>query len=201
MRRYFSAFAAALVIGLFAVPASAQDLEDNEVKPIPYSQVDPTLPHPAHEQARITLKAMIRRANCGSYQVWWDTDRDGNYDEEHRRDVGRNGEANAVLDIGRNFVVPSVAEDTSYNINVRVRNTCTQEDKFATFRLFVYDFQPSDDPRNWTDEQLDIMTQMAIQESLWHIHRTVGSIQRSNHELHGQDQYDEATVCPCGLSP
>ncbi len=193
MKRYFSIFAAALVVALFAVPASAQDLEDNEVKPIPYSQVNPTLPHPAHEQARITLKAMIRRANCGSYQVWWDTDRDGNYDEEHRRDVGRNGDANAVLDIGRNFVVPNVGEDTSFNINVRVRNTCTQEDKFATFRLFIYDFQPSDDPRNWTDEQLDIMTQMAIQESLWYIHRTMGSIQRSNQELHGQDQFDEAT--------
>ena len=150
MRRYFSAFAAALVIALFAVPASAQDLEDNEVKPIPYSQVDPTLPHPkAHEQANPRSKPRIRRAGAGPTKSGGTRGQDsGGYDEEHRRDVGRNGEANAVLDIGRNFVpVPSVAEDTSYNINVRVQNTCTQEDKFATLSLVCLRLQPSDDPR------------------------------------------------------
>ena len=146
MREVLRGLWASLVFLGFAVPAFAQDIEVDEVKPVAYSQVDPTLPHPAHEQARITLKAMIRNAQCNSYRVWWDANRNGNYDDDFARDVGRNGEANAVLDIGRNFVVPNVPGDTSMNINVRVRNNCNNQFKFATFRLFVYDFTPNNNP-------------------------------------------------------
>ena len=39
--------------------ATAQD-ESDEIKIIPYSQLDPDIPHPAFRTARVTLKGIIR---------------------------------------------------------------------------------------------------------------------------------------------
>ena len=177
--------------------ASAQ-VEQDEVIVVVASQKNPTLPHPAHEQARITLKAMVRNATCaqgGGYQVWWDVDRDGNYDEETRRDYTRNGSTLNVQEIGRNFLVPAVDRDTQMNVNVRVRNRCNGQDKFGTFRLFVYDFTPSADPRNWTAEQLEIMTQVAVKESLWYLHRSQTGLSgnASTSTITGYNAYTNAT--------
>ena len=181
---------------MLCVPSTAlaQEDEANEVKIIPYSQRDPALPHPAHSTARMTLKAMIRNANCNAgYDVWWDTNFNDNFDDDQSRRVTKNNTTEAVWDIGRGFLVPDVNGDSSLNINVRVRNLCNSEDKFATFRLYVYDFIPSNDPLNWTDEQIEIMSQMGIQESLWHIHRTMSSFSARNTTLEAHDQYAEAT--------
>jgi hypothetical protein len=194
MRKIVHGLMAGLVF-LILTPAAFAQEEENEVKPVPYSQIDPTLPHPAHEGARITLKAMIREANCGSYQVRWDTNNNGDYNDEFERRVDRNAQTNSVLDIGRNFRVPDVPRDMSYNINVRVQPNCNgQPEKFATFRLFIYDFSPSPDPRNWTDEQIEIMSQMAVQENLWYTHRTMGNISGSDSNLKATDGFSEATA-------
>ena len=75
---------------MLSVPPTAF-AQDNEVKIIPYSQRDPALPHPAHSTARMTLKAMIRNANCNQgYDVWWDTNFNDNFDDDHSRRVSRN---------------------------------------------------------------------------------------------------------------
>lgn len=186
-----------LIVGTLAAmatPTKSQAQEQNQVLVVPLSQRNPTLPHPAHEGARITLKAMVRNATCnGGYQVWWDTNFDGNYDNDYRRDVFREVATNSVWDIGRTFIVPTVDRDTRLNINVRVRNLCTSEDKFATMRLFVYDFTPSADPINWTDEQLEIMTSMGVQEALWYLHRTMSDKSSSNHQLQGADPFNPAS--------
>jgi hypothetical protein len=193
MLKKFVGLSAAIAILLTALPAWAQDIEENEVKPIPYSQIDPRLPHPAHSGARITLKAMVRRAECGHYFIRWDANLNNDYTDDFEFRANRNDTARAVFDIGRNYVVPTVQRDRSQNINVQVRNGCTGELKFATFRIYIYAFQPSNDSRNWTDEQIEVMSQMAIQESLWHTHRTMGGIERRDHELRAYDQYSEAT--------
>ena len=165
----------AVAVALFAIPVAAQAQEQDQVLLVPYSQKNPELPHPAHENAQITLKGIIRNATCGEYDVTWDVNRDGVYNDWTRR-VSRNGTTLNVQDIGRTFRVPAVPRDQSYNLNVRVRNRCNNVEKFGTFRMFVYDFSPSSDPRQWTDEQIEIMASMAVQESLWYTHRQMSDI-------------------------
>lgn len=176
---------ALFVLGALAVtawPSVGSAQEQNQIVVVPYSQRNPQLPHPAHEQARITLKAVVRNATCANangYTVWWDANRNGNYDDDHAASYTRDGNL-TLWDIGRTFLVPNVDRDTSLNINVRVRNNCLgvndpNRDKFGTFRLFVYDFTPATDVRNWTAEQLEIMAAMGVQESLWYVHRSVTS--------------------------
>jgi PKD repeat protein len=154
--------------------------ENDQVIIVPFSQQNPQLPHPAHEGAPITLKGIVRNAQCGSYKIRWDINQNGNFDDDDEFTANRNGTSLTVRDIGRGFVVPNVSRDKQMNINVRVRSNCGGPDKFGTFKLFVYDFTPSNDPRNWSDEQIEIMASMAIQEAMWYLHRELGCISGRN---------------------
>ncbi len=146
----------------------------NEVIVVPYSQLNPRIPHPAHEGAPITLKAIIRNTTCDSYQIRWDVNRNGNYADDFVFTSNRNATTMSDYDIGRTFIVPSVPQDQSFNISVQVTPNCSgQAVQEATFLLYVYDFTPSPNPVNWTADQLEIMTSMAIQESLWYVHRSM----------------------------
>ena len=111
------------VLALLLVPAivSAQqnafepDAPENQnrVVVVPYSQITPTLPHPAHEGMHMTLKGIIRNAQCGTYDVVWDVDRDGvfgtpgNNNESSIR-VSKNNSCDCVRDIGQAFKAPNV---------------------------------------------------------------------------------------------
>ncbi len=154
---------------LWLSPITAAHAE--RVLVVPHSQKNTSLPHPVYEGARVTLKATLRDAECGSYDVWWDADRDGDFADEPSRRVSRHGSTRAVADLGRTFLVPSVERNTSLNVNVRVRSTCTGEDLFSTFRMFVYDFALSADPRDWTAEQVEIARDHTLKETMWYLHR------------------------------
>jgi len=121
---------------LFVAPQASAQAADPQIVVVPDAPKNPRLPHPVHEGARITLKAMLRNATCNSgYSVRWDVDRDGDYNDDTERVVTRSG--TSVYDIGRTFTVPSVGGDTSLPINLRVVNRCTGAQSFATYRLFV----------------------------------------------------------------
>ena len=191
-----------LVLGLLTlIPSLALSQEANRVLVVPYSQKFPDLPHPSYEEDRKTLKAVIQNATCNiGYRVRWDTDRDGDFTDEYSRNVTRNSQCNCVRDAGRLYTVPDVNEDQELFIDVEVYN-CTQEKKYDTFLMYVYDFRPNNNASTWvhsnpntrtvTKEQLEIMTQAAIQESLWHTHRVLGNINRNDGQLWGRpsDQY------------
>ncbi len=181
------------VVGALAVPTSASAAA--RVAPIPYSQRNPALPHPVHEGAKVTLKAVIREASCGTYNIRWDVDGDDNFDEEAGYNAGRNGTTGWVHDIGRTYEVGAVDRDTPLNINVRARpvNCAGQPDLFGTYRMFVYDWRPSNDPRNWTHEQLEIMATMAAGETLWYLFRTQQSLNRTDKAMWASSTYNYAT--------
>jgi hypothetical protein len=192
-----------LVLGLmFVLSAIAVAQEDNWVLVVPYSQKFPDLPYPAYEGDCKTLKAVIQNVNCNAgYRVSWDTDRDGDFTDEYTRNVGRDGNCNCVRDAGRLYTVPDVDEDQELFIDIEVTNFCTGEKKYDTFLMYVYDFKPNNDASTWvhsnentrtvTKEQLEIMTQAAIQESMWYTHRQLGSINGNNSQFWGRpgDQY------------
>ncbi len=163
---------AALLLVLVAPVTAGAQANDPQVIVVPYAPDDPAVPFPAHEGAQITLKGILRNANCAQgYRVRWDANRNGVYDDDVARVVQPTG--GTVYDIGRTFQVPSVDGDTSLPINVRVDNLCDGQSAFATFRLFVYDFAPTPDPGEWSSEQIETMSQMALHEALWYIHRGV----------------------------
>ncbi|MCA9543800.1 MAG: PKD domain-containing protein, partial [Myxococcales bacterium] len=180
---------------LISNAASAQaNATPNQVLVVPYNAENPRLPHPAHEQAPITLKAMVRNATCGgNYRVRWDTDRDGSFDDEAEYTFTRNATTKNIWDIGRTFRVPNVDRDGALNITVRLQVPCAAEGnpanhyKFGTFRLFVYDFTPGG-PDTWTAEQLEIMNIMAVQESMWYGHRLMDEFggDHTTSQLYGQ---------------
>ncbi len=154
-------------------PSVAAAQGDPTIIPVPYAQNNPNLPHPAHEGARITLKAIARNSACAAgYRVWWDTNFNGNYDDDTFRDVA--AQSGTIYDLGRTFEVPVVPRDTLLPVNVRLRNNCNMQFGFGTFKLFVYDFTLSPDPVNWTNDQLQVVSAMVIQESMWWVHRIIG---------------------------
>ncbi|MCA9545028.1 MAG: hypothetical protein KC613_11580, partial [Myxococcales bacterium] len=162
--------AVAAAVGFVVPGVAAAQVADPQVVLVPYAPNNPQLPHPAHSEARITLKGMLRNANCAQgYEVRWDVNRNGRYDDDAARVVTPSG--GVVRDIGRTYTVPAVGNDQSTNIDVRVLNRCTNGEAFGTFRLFTYTWSPSPDPRQWTADQIDTLDQMAIQEALWYIHR------------------------------
>ena len=125
------------VLLLIPTQSWAQE-ETDQIIVVPFSQQNPNLPHPAHEGAPITLKAVIRNAQCGSYEIRWDINRNGNFNDDYAFTASRNGTTRTVRDIGRGYSVPYVDRDRPLNINVRARPSCGGADKFGTFRLFVY---------------------------------------------------------------
>lgn len=176
--------------------------EADQVIVVPFSQQNPQLPHPAHEGAPITLKAIIRNAQCGSYEIRWDINRNNNFDDDYAFTASRNGTTRTVRDIGRGFTAPYVDRDKPLNINVRARSNCGHGDKFGTFKLFVYNFgenangseRLSRDPRNWNDEQFEILVSMSIQEALWHTHRHMGGFSnRDNTSIRAHANYSAST--------
>lgn len=157
-----------LLTGLFMSEARAED----DIILVPFAPNNPDLPHPVHEGARVTLKGIVRNATCGNYRVIWDTDRDGNF-ETNGQDETRNVSPwnKTIYDISAYYEVPSVSGDQRWPVNVQIYNTCNGKETLATYRMFVYDWRPSNDVRNWTTEQIEVMGQTAIQEGLWHLHR------------------------------
>ncbi|MFN3198137.1 MAG: PKD domain-containing protein [Bradymonadia bacterium] len=158
---------------LFSGPAAAFNQAELEVVPVPFAPGNLDLPYPVHEYARISLKAILRGATCSSgYDVVWDADRDGNFDNDTSRQVLPTAGTATVYDIGRTFEVPAVSRSTTMTLNVRARSKCNASDEvYGTYRIYVYNWAPSSDPNKWTKDQLEVMSTIAIHEGLWWLHR------------------------------
>ena len=138
---------------------------------VPYAPKDLSLAAPAHENAHITLKGILRNADCNSgYKVYWDTNGNQSFDESPKNVSASGG---TVYDIGITYKVPTVTSNGEFPIDVRVRNNCTNVNTDATYFLYVYDWSPSTNPNNWSKTQREVMVQMGIQEALWYIHRNI----------------------------
>ena len=60
------------------IPCHAQ--YPDQIVVVPGKVSDPTFPHIVHENARITLKAILRNTTGSNYSVSWDVNQDGYYD-------------------------------------------------------------------------------------------------------------------------
>lgn len=191
----FSTLALTLLSSLVATSALAQNIaqQADVVVAVPYSQKTPEIPHPIHEGAYTTLKAYVRYATCGSYTACWNINRNGSFDDDACRNYGNNG-LNRVWEIGRTFLVPNVDASATMNVSVQVRNNCNGGLTFGTYRMYVYNWTPADDPRQWTAEQLEILQVEAVDEGMWYMHRNLTGMAGSNeNSIRAQSPWTEAT--------
>lgn len=161
----------AFLIGLVTLYTAIAYAAEPEIVFVPYTPKDLTLASPVHENAHITLKGILRNADCAQgYQVYWDTNGNQVFDESPENVTPSDG---TVYDIGITYKVPSVSSNGELPIDIRVYNKCSQINTDATYFLYVYDWEPSDNPKDWGSAQREVMVQMGIQEALWYIHRHI----------------------------
>jgi len=168
------------VITVYAgVPADVFALETNpNIVIAGYSPTNPNVPMPVYRGAPITLKAILRNTKlCDSYQVIWDTDEDGLFEENGDDQVLNDlrPEFNSVYDAGVTYQVPLDAAEGRRLIAMRARNNCNDFVDYDVMRLYVYPWTPDPNPLLWTKEQLEVMTQVGLQEALWFMHRHQGN--------------------------
>ena len=162
-----------IALGLTWVALGQQSVQaEPQIVFVPYSPKDLTLAMPVHEDAHITLKGILRGADCHTYTVYWDVNGDQQFDhKDNPREVSPS--EGTVYDIGRTFKVPRVEANGEIPIDFRVYNHCTGVNTDSTYFLYVYNWSPSPNPDQWTKPQREVMVQMGIQEALWYIHRHI----------------------------
>ena len=168
-----------------------------------YSSTDPSVPFPVYRGAPITLKAMLRNVKtCDRYQVIWDLDEDGEFEENGDDAVLNNLSPtnSSIYDVGYPYEVPIDAAEGRRLISIRATNLCNGFIDYDVMRLYVYPWTPSQKPKDWTKDQLEVMTQVGLHEGLWYIHRKQanrggGGAQISSRlEAGGTKQADAATA-------
>lgn len=181
--------ASVLFLGVIAAGAAAQTIVT-----VPQVPGDPTIPHQAYEGAPVTLKAILRGALTGTtYSVRWDTDRDGDFSDEHAK-IYSPDSTQTIRDIGRTFTVPAVDRNTLMIFNVEAHNNTSGTDIYGAYPLFVWNFQPSSDPRLWTQDQIEVMRNVALDEALWYIHRNLTNLSGVNvATIQGRFAYNQGT--------
>ena len=185
----FHQFISLMSLAVFCIGGGCfhQVWAEDDIILVPFAPNNLDLPHPVHERAKITLKGIVRNATCHSYQVIWDTDRDGRFEtngQDFTRQVSPNN--NTLYDISAYYEVPEMSNglDQRWPINVQVINQCNQNESLATYKMFVYAWHPNPNPKAWSAEQIDLMSQVSLHEGLWYLHRRM-SRGGSGSSLHG----------------
>lgn len=168
------ALAAALLTLLSpAGPALAQGEPALTVQPVPFSTARPDLPHPGHELAPVTLKAILRGATCPSgYQIRWDVDRNGRFNDDQTLLLAPEPYAGqTIYNISQGFQLPRVQGEQIVTVQMQATSTC--EDGAVAYgaqSFLVRDWEPPADPADWSREQRRILRQMAALEAQWWMH-------------------------------
>ncbi len=160
-------FLVSILVVLFYPAAWAQT---EQIVVVPFRPSDPTIPFPAHTGAIVSLKAILRNASASTYTVYWDFDGNGTWD--FSRVVSRDASTNSVRDIGATWIFPySPVTKKLYLSTVRVHNNTNGSEKFAQALTLVENWQPDHDPQTWTNHQVEVLQEIAIQENLWYLHK------------------------------
>jgi hypothetical protein len=146
--------------------------QTNAVITVPYNPNDLSAPFPAYSAARITLKAIFRSSqSTGTYSVRWDENLNGDVSDDPETLYSMN--SNQFINIGKAITLPVVSQKEFHNIIIRVHDNTSGMDYFGSYPVSVENFEPSTDPRDWTDEQVHIMNEITKQEALWFLHRSI----------------------------
>lgn len=179
----------AILVFIMTVLAGAATAWSLEVVTVPVSAANPDVPHLAYNGHKTTLKAIARGfssvAEAQSARFRWDTNSDGFFDDEVDQVPGQcvsgTPEGTTCYDLGKAITIPS--QTTSERFNFTIRLTIPgQVDVFASYPVYVRaDVPAQTDPSNngtalphyATDEQLEVMRAVAVDEALWYQHLNI----------------------------
>lgn len=180
-----------LILGLALFSDGAPAWAAPEVITVPANSADPAIPHLAYNGHKTTLKAIARGfasvAEAQSARFRWDIDGDGSFDDEPdevlRQCVDGTPEGTTCYDLGKTITIPTQATNRFFHFTVRL-SIPGQPDVFATYPIFVRadvpaQTDPSNNgtalPQNATDEQLEVMRAVAVDEALWYQHLNIAN--------------------------
>ena len=190
-RRFTASFIVASLIGVFALAFdSTYAWAEPKVITVPANGSDPSLPHLAYNGHPTTLKAVARGIWSGSAPVTyrWDTNGDGSFEDEVEQFARQCMSSGTVYDItcydlGYTFTLPAQTANKLFVANIRLRVTGFP-DTYASYPIYVradVPAQPAGNatalPQNATDEQLEVMRAVALDDALWYLHKQM--LQRS----------------------
>lgn len=185
----------ALAVLAFALIAcSASVWAAPKIVVVPASAADPTIPHLAYNGRPVTLKAIARGfsslAEAQSASFRWDTDGDGAFDDEPvaageslrpRQCVEATPEGTTCYDLGKVITLPEQPANRLLRFTVRLA-VPGQQDVYGSYPVFVRadvpaQTNPADNrtalPQHATDEQLEVMRAVALDEALWYLHLNI----------------------------
>ena len=171
--RFVGALATALMLFSF-IPAIAQTLD---VVPVPANGEAPTIPHLAYEGRPVRLKA-IARTTGGSVYYRWDADGDGTWDVDATTSPAYSGNWYVSSDHDLDFVwnPPTTGVHHLYAPMIETSlSMAPGSSVYASTSLWTAANlpAPAGDP-NWAtgadDWQLQVMSGVALDEALWHLH-------------------------------
>ena len=149
----------ALKVGLWSVCFSAVSFAQGlQVIPVPWTALDPTVPHAAYNSHATTFKAIARGGN-GTYLVEWDFNGDGVFDYS----VSTTNRYN----LSTRFTYPNQAFDLDMVATVRV--TSNGETVVGAYPVHIYADVPAN-PASATARQLQVMRNVALDDGLWFLH-------------------------------
>ena len=147
---------------------------------VPVTSGDITTPHLAYNGHTTTFKAIARGfsgiAQAQSARFSWDFNGDGIYDRESvPAQCVSAPEGTTCYDLSAKFTYPPQSVSTTFQAKVRL--SVSGQDTFAVYPVFVRADVPAASggsatilPQNATDEQLEVMRAVALDESLWYLH-------------------------------
>ena len=174
--RWTRRLAACCVMAGFSVLGAGQ-AEALTVLTVPNNPQDANVPHNAYNGKQTTYKAIVRDGNCGTYEYWWDGNGDGV--EESGRLTTTN-----PYNLHYQWQIPNQASDRLFAARVRV--ACNGEEAIGTYLVFVNASVPSPANANTANpDQLAIMSDVALDDVLWHLHRLGGNYGGANSAITG----------------
>lgn len=143
---------------------AAGSAEAFSVVPVPKNPQDVNVPHNAYNGKATTYKAIVRDGNCGQYTYWWDPDGPGPIAEQAQQTTAD------PYNLGFQYTYPNQAADKLFAARVRVQ--CGAEEAIGTYLVYVTaDVPGPGNANNATVEQLAIMSDVALDDVLWNLHR------------------------------
>ena len=162
VRRWSRRLAACFVMAGFGVLGTGQ-AEALTVLTVPKNPQDPNVPHNAYNGKQTTYKAIVRDGNCGTYEYWWDPDGDGD------EDSGRLTTTNPY-NLQYQWQIPNQANDRLFAARVRV--ACNGEEAIGSYLVYVNASVPAPGDANTANaDQLAIMSDVALDDVLWQLHK------------------------------
>mgnify|MGYP000982340636 CR=1 FL=1 len=156
-------------------PTSAAPVD--KVVPVPYRAHDPTIPHPSYGGIPTRLKA-IARGSSATVFFRWDANGDGLWDVDPTRSAPGQGNWYQENQYNLDFVYyySPVSNLKHYIATIEVASSVSggvgADSKFANYYVLLHADMPT--PANAhlaTNEQLEIMQEIALGNELWILHK------------------------------